>query len=156
MAKKRKQSWEIGDYFLIPLADGSYSIGQVVGKEAEALNSAICAFFSLRFDSTSVKFNETLTDNDLISVLFVTRDLLDSGDWSVISTGNPIPIDTYLDLAAIRRSGFVGVKVIGSGVAMKFMDAYHCLYPWNGFYESDYLDKFLISKDKKPVRVLLK
>ena len=78
--RRRKQTWDIGDLFTISLADGTYCIGRVVGFEPEALNSAICAFYAHRVDSIpNMELN--LSEDELISVLFVTRDLLDSGDW---------------------------------------------------------------------------
>jgi hypothetical protein len=45
MARKKKQAWGIGDIFCIPLTDGTYSIGQVVGQEPEALNSIPLQFW---------------------------------------------------------------------------------------------------------------
>lgn len=35
------------------------------------------------------------------------------------------------------------------------MEAYFGLYPWNGFYEKNYLDRLLVSPNKKPNQVLL-
>lgn len=156
MAKKKKQVWGIGDYFTVPLADGTFSIGQVVGQEPEALNSVTCAFFARRLDSATVRLVDHLVERDLISVLFVTRDLLDSGDWQIIFSADPFPTATYFDVAALRAKGFVGVKVIGSGIVIKLMDAYYGLYPWNGFNEPDYLDRLLVSADRKPSHVVLK
>jgi hypothetical protein len=156
MTRKKKQAWGIGDIFCIPLADGTYSIGQVVGKEPEALNSAIGAFFSRRFDNCPAKLDSELSEDELLAVLFVTRDLLDSGVWKVFSHAEAFPIQKYVSVSSLKAAGFVGVEIIGSGNVKLLMDAYYSLCPWNGFYEPDYLDQLLVSADKKPSSVLLK
>ena len=156
MARKKKRAWSIGDIFCIPLTDGTYSIGQVVGQEPEALNSVICVFFSRRLGAVPIQLDSQLSERELLSVLFVTRDLLDSGDWQVFCRTEPFPIRKYINVSALKAAGFVGVDIIGSGIVMKFLNAYHNLHPWNGFYEPDYLDRLLISADKKPSHVLLK
>jgi len=155
MARKKKRAWSIGDIFCIPLSDGTYSIGQVVGQEPEALNSVICVFFSRRLGTVPIQLDGQLSERELLSVLFVTRDLLDSGDWQVFCRTEPFPIRKYINVSALKAAGFVGVDIIGSGIVMKFLNAYHNLYPWNGFYEPDYLDRLLVSADKKPSHVLL-
>jgi len=156
MTKKSRHIWEPGDFFAIPLSDGSTAIGQVLGYEPEALNSAVCAFFARRCVDQPSKRGAPPTKDELVAVLFVTRDLLDSGTWQVIGRGAPLPTAPHIDLDVLRARRFVGVKVVGSGVANRLMDAYFGLYPWNGFAQPDYLDKLLISADRKPRNVLLK
>jgi hypothetical protein len=146
MAKRRKQEWVIGDVFLVPLADGTYSVGQVVAQVKEALNSVVCVFSMTRIEDESQRV--LLNSNEIISAVFTTTDLLDSGDWLVIGNRPPVSVGDFFDMEYLRSEGFLGVKIIGSGVVIKFMDACFGLYPWDGFYESDYLDKLLLSPDK--------
>ncbi len=155
MPKPRKQAWKAGDYFTIPLADGAFSLGQVIGIEPQALNSAICAFFAKKAEQFSTEMTREIGRNDTVSVLFVTRDLLDSGDWRVFSNGQEIDPTQYFPLIDMRRKGFVGTKVIGSGIVIKLMNAYYGLHPWNAFYKPDYLDELLVSPDRKPRTVVL-
>lgn len=150
MPKKKNQRWAVGDLFHIPLSDGTFSVGQVVGIEPEAMNSAVCAFFSIQYKPAPLELKKAFTEHDLISVLFVTRDLLDSGVWHVFSSSTALPTTPYLDISRLRMTGFVGVKIIGAGIVTMFMEAYFGLYPWNGFYEPDYLDRLLVSPAKKP------
>ncbi|AFI92512.1 hypothetical protein F6Q07_10300 [Pectobacterium parmentieri] len=152
----RKKKWNIGDLFTVPLQDHSFSIGRVVGFEPKALNSAICAFYAHHVDA--VPDNEIiLSDNELISVLFVTRDLLDSGDWKVFSaSSNVFHLDKYIDLSSLRSNGFIGVKSIGSGLIIELMNAYYKLSPWNDYFNPNYLDSLILSPDKKPKDVILK
>lgn len=156
MARKKKQLWKVGDYFTIPLADGSFSIGQVVGQEKEALNSVICAFFTRHYPDAPHQLDQALVDQELVAVLFVTRDSLDSGDWKVIFSGDTFPISHYMDIAYLKASGFVGVRVIGSQIILDFMNAYYGFYSWDGYYEPDYFDKLLVSLDRKPSKLLFK
>jgi len=150
MAKKKKQTFEVGDYFTIPLTGGKYAIGQIVGVEPDALNSVICALFSQQRNFVPTSNNQDLADSDLVSVLFVTPDLLKSGDWCVVSHGQPFNVAPYIDVDALRDVGFVGVRVIGSWIVTKLLEAYFGLYPWNGFADPDYFDKLLVSEDRKP------
>lgn len=156
MARKKKQIWDIGDFFTVPLADGSFSLGQVVGREPDAMNSAICAFFARSYDVFPEGVDDLPIASELVSMLFVTRDLLDSGDWKVFAKGETFDAAPYIDITTLRECGFVGIRIIGSGIVIKLMGAFYGLLPWNGFYEPDYLDRLLVSPDKKPLKVVLK
>jgi len=50
----------------------------------------------------------------------------------------------------LRRSGFIGAKVRGSGIVEEFVNAFYGFAPWDDWYVPDYLDAFLISASKKP------
>jgi len=69
------------------------------------------------------------------------------------SIGN---LSRYAQIDDVRANGYVGVKVIGSGIITKFLEAYHSLYPWNGFARPDYLDSLLLRKEYKPKSVLIR
>lgn len=154
---KRKQKWEIGDVFTVQTLDGKYVVGQIVGQEVKVLNSVTVAFFNQRFDSEDLaKEFETSELDKVISVVFSTRDLLDSGKWHVINNKNVhIPIK-YMPFEHLRSAGFVGAKVIGSGNMEEFLNAYYALSPWDDWYDPNYLDQLLISSDKKPSNLVYK
>jgi hypothetical protein len=153
---KRKIKWLPGDSFLVPLEDGTYGQGQIVCHELHALDSVLCAFSSIRHKSVPGHLG-AITEENLIAILFVTRDLLDSGRWRVVNSGPVIlPWEKYIDLRQMRNRGFVGVKIIGSFIVANFLSAYHQLVPWDDFHDPEYLDKLLISRDLKPANVLLK
>jgi hypothetical protein len=151
----KKQSWTAGDCFIVPLLDGPFGLAQIVAYEAEALNSVLCCIFRNRLNAVP-EVVAAPPETDLISVLFVTRDLLDLGHWQVISRWPPLDVRKYVDLSRLRRAGFVGVKIIGSGNVTEFLNAYHRLAPWNNYHKPDYLDRLLISPDRKPVDPLMK
>lgn len=158
MARKPKQQWLEGDYFCVPLVDGTYAVGQVIGIIPNALNSVLCVFFSQHFHTppSAPQSEVSVLERDLISALFVTRELLDSGRWKVFSNGVPFPIRKYLDIDALEAAHFVGVKVIGAGIIEEFLSAYYALLPWNDYFKPDYLDGLLISPDRKPKHLLYK
>lgn len=154
MVKKRTK-WKVGDIFVVPQTDGESSIGQIVGQEPDALNSVICAFYDFRLQPNREMPN-ALPAERVISILFVTRDLLDSGDWSII--GHTEPANLRLISASLedsKQKKFVGVKIIGSGNVIRFLNAYFGLAPWDDWSDPNYLDGFLISPDKKPNNLVL-
>lgn len=153
MARK-KQKWDVGDIFSIPLKNGEFSIGQIIGYEKDALNSVICAFYDIKEPSIE-KVLQALNDTKLISIQFVTRDLLDIGEWSIIGHSNPIDFEKYIDLNAQRKKGFVGISIEGSGIMIHFLNAFFKLAPWDMMLDTEYFDKLLISKNKRPENVIL-
>lgn len=154
--RRKKHVWTVGDLFTIPLADGSFCIGRVIEFEPKALNSVICAFYTHRVDKIPNE-EPVLSNDELISVLFVTRDLLDSGAWKVFSSSSEdFSLSKYFDISSLRNVGFVGVKIIGSGLIIELLNAYYMLSLWNDYANPDYLDSLLLSPDKKPKNVLLK
>jgi hypothetical protein len=152
---RKKVKWQAGDYFLVPLEDESYSQGQILSYEAHAMNSVVCAFSSLRFESVPTQL-DAIPEKSLIAVQFTTRDLLDSGRWRIVNNGPVLSWEKYLDIQGLRRKGFIGAVIHGSGIIEKFLNAYHKLVIWNDYYDPEYLDKMLISPDRKPAGVLLK
>jgi hypothetical protein len=154
--RRRRQRWGIGDWFCVPLRDGSNSLGQVVEHRDLVFNSVLCAFFPARYREAEFHIDQESTDGALLSLLLVTRDLLDAGVWLVVAPGQPVEFSRHIDLAALRARRFVGVDIIGSGIIINFLEAYHGLYPWNGFHRPDYLDGLLISPDRKPANIVLK
>jgi len=152
---KRRQVWKVGDVFVVPTSDGQAVLGQVIAHEPEVLNSVSSAFFDVRIDRDN-NWVGILPIQKIFSVLFVTRDLLDIGVWRVIGHQ---PVRVARDLfpyERLRDRGFVGAKVIGSGIVREFLDAYYGLTPWDAWKEPDYLDHLLISPDKKPKSLVLK
>lgn len=141
--------------FTLQLTDNSYCIGRVVGFEPAALNSAICAFYMHRIDAVP-EAEVLLPECELVSVQFVTRDLLDYGYWQVFCrASDTFPVARYFDLERLREAGFVGIKSVGSGLMLNLMNACYGLAAWDDFHDPRYLDSLLVSPDKKPKNVLL-
>jgi hypothetical protein len=157
MARGKRAKWNVGDLFLVPQSDAFSSLGQVLSYEASALNSVLCAFYDIRFTARGPEeLPEELLEGDLISIQFTTRDLLDSGVWKVVGHRKPANLRMFPQLESLRACGFVGAEVTGSGIILKFLDAYYGLHPWDAWYEPDYLDKLLIHPDRKPKNLVLR
>ena len=152
-----KQQWKNGDIFTIKLKDNTFVIGQVIAYEPQALNSVICAFYDIRNMNLENIIRLDLKKNKIFSIMFVTRDLLDSGRWNVITTKNiSMPFSWYFKLFKLRKNKMVGVKIIGSGIVESFINSFYSLEYWNNYKDPYYLDGLLISKSKKPKEVLYK
>lgn len=150
----RKKQWEIGDIFLVPISDENYCVGQVIDQQKKALNSVICAFSDIRVAGSNERFE--LSVDDLISVQFTTRDLLDSGIWKVVKNQTPFSVERFFNVRKFQAEGFVGVRVVGSGSIMKFLKAFFGLYPWDGLHDPEYFDKLLLPSKQKPASVVYK
>lgn len=154
---KRKQQWQIGDVFTVETLDGRYVIGQIVGQEKDILNSVSIAFYDLRYDGDELESeNIDLDPKKIFSLVFSTRDLLDSGKWKVIGNQS-VPIsDNERPYEQLRESGFIGANVVGSGNLEEFLNAFYALLPWDDWYDPNYLDTLLSSPEKKPSNLIYK
>ncbi|MGY1410772.1 Imm26 family immunity protein [Luteimonas sp. A611] len=153
MAGKKKR-WDRGSVFLVPLKDGTECVGQVIGREKSVLNSVAIALFDLKGKWSAEQKIPSLRSDDIFSTVLATKDLLDSGRWVVLD-------DEAVKIAAgmkpyedLRRGGFIGARVHGSGVVEEFVNAFYGLMPWDDWYVPDFLDAMLISPDKKPIERL--
>lgn len=151
------QEWAVEDVFMIPLDDGTACLGQVVGREAGALNSVSIAIFDRRDSPDQLEQEAQIRGEDIFSIVFVPRDLLDSGRWRVIGEADNILLQCQLPFENLRRSGFAGATVFGSENIESFLNAFYGLRFWNDSPDSLYFDRLLLSPEKKPTtRILIK
>ena len=157
LSKAQLQTWRIGDIFLVENLDGTRSVGQVVSQEKKVLNCVSCAFFDRRMDSDDIQDNlQPLVLELIFAVLFVTRDLLDNGTWRVVGHMPIMLPSDLLPYESLRSSGYVGAKIVGSANVNEFLNAFYGLSPWDDWKDPAYLDKLLISPDKKPSNLKFK
>jgi hypothetical protein len=146
---RKRQVWSIGDVFAIPLEDGTFGVGQIIGYEPQALNSAAIALFDLKLS----KIGDDPPDVDaagIFAMLFSTRELLDSGVWRVLGQ-KPVPVpDRDHPYERLRSKGFIGAAIEGAGIVRRFVNAYFGLAPWNPYKDPEYFDKLLIEPAKRP------
>jgi hypothetical protein len=153
MPKRKKQDWKPGDCFLIPLADASYLVGQVLAAEPSVLNSLSCALFDQRSDGETPPRPDL---DRLFATLLTTRDLIDSGDWKIFAA-HPVEVPrAKFPFEGLRRRGFVGAKVIGSGIVNDLANAFCGLALWDDWADPNYLDRLLLDARLKPTRLLYK
>jgi hypothetical protein len=147
------QRWAAEDCFAIPLADGGNLLGQVITSEPAILNSVRCALFDQRFlDDLSPSPDHTR----IFSIVLTTRDLLDSGVWKVIRRVSVEEQKIAFSVDTLRKTAFDGAKVIGSRNIGEFANAYCRFAPWDDWADPQYLDRLLISPEKKPADLIYK
>lgn len=150
----KKISINDGDVFVIPLeGDVALGIGVVVEVTPDALNSVLCGFYDLKFNEKNDVKLDDINDDNLISIQFVTPDLLKNGSWEIISRISPVDPNKYFDYEKLKSDGYIGANIRGSSNIRKFISAYLGLYHWNCFFKDDYLDDFLLAPEKKPERI---
>jgi len=153
MATKKRQQWDVGDLFLIRQQDGLWSAGQILDRMMA--NVASCAFYAVRVAEPN-SLGPSLPPDSLIAVATVTRDGLDSGAWKVVGHA-PIGVERRLwPNEPFRDVGWIGAKIYDAGIIEEFLDAFHGLVPWDKWKDPNYLDRLLISPDKKPAKLLYK
>jgi hypothetical protein len=136
-----KQVAKVGDVFWVPIEDGSYVLGQIIEIENEVLNSITCAFFNFRSDEAKVA---TADDKSLISVQFVTKDLFNSGKWVRVANEDISVSEEYLPYRETKELGWVGAKVIGSGIIAMFLAAYYGIRDWDEMKDPQYYQNLLL------------
>lgn len=158
--RRKRQKWQIGDYFLIPLLNGEFVIGQIIGRIAKALNSIVCVYFDAKVKDVEEahKKIKKLSEKDVISALFTTRDALDwigPNKWKSFYNDKPLSMDLFFDVEKLEKT-LVGVSIEGSGNVDALLNAFYGLSPWDDCYKPDYYDELLVSLDKKPKNLLYK
>jgi hypothetical protein len=138
----KRQVPEVGSIFLVPLPDNTWAVGQIVGREAEVLNSWTCAFSRARIGKEEVA-TEALRSDEIVSVQFVTGDLLKSGDWRIVGRTRVLLPASAFPYQSLRCSGWIGARVIGSRIIQRFLAAFHGLAFWDEMKDPDYYQKLL-------------
>ena len=142
----KRQKPEIGALFTVPLPDNRGVVAQVVGREADALNSWTCAFSSVVVNPEKPEFKGSLTPNDVISVLFTSGDLLKNGTWRIFSSA-PVIIDkSDFPNEEFRRNRWIGAKIYGSQIVNSFIAAYFGQGLWDEMKDPDYYRKLLLTR----------
>ncbi len=153
-----KQKFEIGNYFAIQLKDKTFSVGKIIAIEPDALNSIVIALFDTKIETKSnIKTTiNSFSKKNIISIIFTTKDLLNKSNWKIIDIKKELNIGNLFNLKELRKKDFMDVKIIGSGIIEKFLNAYFKLGAWNEMKDPKYYDKLLILSNKKPDKVILK
>lgn len=153
---RRKVKWKVGDIVGIPRLDGVFAVAQVVDITPQALNSVVLAIFDEAISDVTSPQNISMAHDNLIAVLFATREQLDSGTWKVLGTGPVTVPEALIPSKGLSSRGFVGAKIYGSAIVDNFVNAYHALSPWDMCFRPDYFDDMLISPIRKPERLMYK
>ncbi len=153
MATRKRQQWNVGDVFLVRQGDDQWSAGQILDQMMP--NVVSCAFYDVRVAQPEAVLLP-LVPGALIAVASVTRDGLDSGTWKVVGNA-PIGVERRLwPNEQFRNAGWIGAKIYDAGIVEEFFEAFHGLVPWDNWKDPNYLDRLLISPEKKPANLVYK
>lgn len=124
--KFRRSRWKPGTVYGIPLADGSFGIGQSIDAMWESV--IYIAVFSYHFDRLPVA-PPHLEAEDILSLGAVLRPDLNNGSWATIGIAEPIVGKQDFPNEAFSTSGYVGAEFSSGGVFSEFLSACFGLTP---------------------------
>jgi hypothetical protein len=155
--KKRIAPWSPGDYFLIPLADGSRGIGQVLNLMMDNIVSIAITDRRIDADSPAGSISvggEAAPPGDVVSAIATWRDPLDEARWPIVGHGTLLIPREQWPNEEFRARNWVGAKHYNTPLVEEFLSAFHALKPWDAWHDPAYLDKLLISPSKKPAELV--
>lgn len=137
-----RQLAAVGDVFLVEISGDKFAVGQVVETRPILRNSITCAFFdALVKDAAGVVF--ALGRDSVLSCHFVTRDAFADGRWRRVAKHPPQLQPHDLPYRETENSGWVGAKVIGSGIMTSFLKAYFGFGDWQEMKDPKYYEGLL-------------
>lgn len=152
MKRRKRLKWELGDTFLVPLKDNSYGLIQVIDFNMK--NVVYIAISSQKITNTNEEV--TLAKEDIISLIAITIEGLDFGEFIKFSSLNRIVEKHEFKNEQYKDQGYVGSKIYDYSLTTDFLNAYHRLDYWDDWHNPNYLDEFLINQEQKPKDLLYK
>jgi hypothetical protein len=144
-----KQVPAVGDVFLVELSDGGFALGQVLETRPVLMNSFTCAFFDRRVNSAD-EIDFPLVKSSMLSCQFVTRDAFSRGQWQRVFNVAPKIEDADLPYREKEQGGWIGAKVISSGIMTSFLKACFGLASWTEMKDPRYYDGLLFAGRQRP------
>lgn len=134
---------EEGQIYAIPLSDGSFTIAKLINHHPlkGKLSVDTYAFFNYKFFSKK-ELEEKLIEIDLTKPFSIVTS---SGapwqyDWELIKIGN-INSDRKILLEKLDKGGYFKAYSTDPSI---FLEPYFGLFPWDGYFKDDYLDKHIL------------
>lgn len=123
--------YDQADIFLVPLLDGGFGVGQVIVPEAHPL----CAL-SLRKQDRGTAATP-LAAAEVIALHRIDPAHLNEAEWPIIGFEQIPPLSRFDRLNAIEAEPLDPV------IAEALLNAWHGLYPWDGFPDREFFDGLL-------------
>lgn len=136
--RPKPKKWLIGSLFSIPLRDGSYMFGQVIGTHLTK-TQPILILFDLRKAKPEVSTTE-LEESTILTAINADNESLNNGTYHIVGTADPM----YEASLVEKKSSHGDVLLLNLG------EAYYGLHPWNVLYEETYYDKLLLPGILRP------
>jgi hypothetical protein len=89
------------------------------------MNSITCLFFDARSDNPQVSAIGSLASFKPICCQFVTRDAFNKGKWQRLGNLQVTFPESEFPYRETKRDGWIGAKVIGSGIIASFLTAFY-------------------------------
>jgi hypothetical protein len=86
----------------------------------------------------------------------VTGDLLKKGRWKIHAYADVQLHKSDFPYEECRAKGWIGAKMIGSGIIESFLAAFHGLGYWDEMKDPDYYDHLLLPRVNRPDGIKLK
>ncbi|WP_343618042.1 hypothetical protein [Flavobacterium sp.] len=148
--KRKKNNPEVGNVYLIPLADESWTLGQICHmKETEGYFSLTVAFFNIHYPTKEQLIQEIVhfEFNDPIFVFSVAGNPFRNNGWifekSHTFNYKNVNIEEHI-------TGSWGWYNKCERDINWILEMYFGVYPWDGFGDPFYIDKLLLPNQKKP------
>ena len=139
----------------MPQLDGMWSLAQAL--DLMMPNVVTCAFYDIRVSFEFAPAEVQLPIDRLIACQSTTREQLDCFAWRVVAREQPLQLEReYWANEQYQGSGWVGAKIRDAAIIEDFLNAYYGLGAWDAWYDPEYFDKMLISRDKRPNKLLFK
>ncbi len=142
--KPKRQRWEIGNIFAVPLADGTWTFGQVVDSPGPELGATLALYeFRRPEPAITAEMVEDIVTSRTLTILHTTSAAIEDGRFHVVGTG-PILVDPAAGSQGPRERGhsWDGIESVAN--------AWYGLSPWNDCYDEDFLDRRIMAGLKRP------
>jgi len=144
MASK-KVKYRVGDVFLIPSSRYGCYVGQVAVDIASEIGALFCFIFDKKVSHEDECEYLDLKCSDIISANLITPELIKHGVWKVCRN-MPVPMHPALhELEIARRHGFVGSRVVGSGLVAEYLDTFYGVIDVNRWPDPKYVWRFFLA-----------
>ena len=120
MARRKRVKWENGAVFGVPLTDGTYGIAQAIDHW---MPHWIYVALSTKRLSLLPSDVPAVSTADIISLVAVSDNELDFGEWPFIGQTKPLVSRRKFPNERFKSKGYVGAKLYNAGLAADFLSA---------------------------------
>ncbi|SIS39805.1 Immunity protein 26 [Chryseobacterium joostei] len=137
-----KQKWEIGDVFSVPLLDGTFSFGQIVGTHSTA-TSPVLTLFEIKQEKDNITTEELIIAR-VLSVWNADEEPIVSHQYKILF--NEELLVSPEKVKNKKRSGGADLHVLAN--------VYFGLEPYNVMFKENYYDDFWQPNIQRPQHII--
>lgn len=143
---KRRLKWAPGDFFAVPLSDGTFGLAQIVAPvDSHAIDFVLLA---VRLPTATPLAKQPHT-NDAVAVGATWRTVVTGGHWAYVGHGPLLIAPQMCPNQRLLAAGHIEVSHSSWGLLQDLLSAYHGLLPWNMYPAFDY-DSYLLPGVPRP------